>query len=118
MAHTMLSSMTYLISVMAGKRGGRGPRPHTWVTGTDPLRHDMYHNWARARAQALFRSEIWDLSFEAWEQFWQWDWHLRGRGAQDICITRIDRQQPWHQDNICKITRRDLARVMKAPHHE
>ena len=95
---------------MAGKPGrNTGARPHTWVTGTDPRRHDMYHNWARARAQAHYRGEVWDLAFEDWEQFWHHDWEQRGRHSEGLCITRIDPSQPWSVMNICKITRRVLA---------
>jgi hypothetical protein len=95
---------------MAGRKGANvGPRPHTWVTGTDPLRHEMYHNWARARAQAHHRGEVWNLEFTEWEQFWSTDWSQRGRGGDNLCITRIDHRLPWAWNNICKITRRHLA---------
>jgi hypothetical protein len=87
----------------------RGLRPHLWVTGTDPVRHEQYHCWARARAQAHFRKESWLLPFEDWAQAWGDSWHLRGRGSEDLLLMRRDWLKPWQPDNIELVDRRQFS---------
>lgn len=83
----------------------RGPRPHLWVTGPDPDRHVQFVAWQRAKAQANFRGELWNLSFEDWENAWSDKWHLRGRGTKDLMLSRIDWHLPWQKDNVHLVTR-------------
>lgn len=83
----------------------RGPRPQTWVTGTDPLTHEQYRAFIQCRNQAQWRREPWTLSFEEWCGAWQGLWHLRGRGRDSLCITRRDGRGTWSQDNIVIVTR-------------
>ena len=85
----------------------RNQRPHKWKTGPDPVTHAKYNNWIQQRNQANYRREPWQLTFEQWCAVWGDDWHRKGRGAQDLCMTRIDPSQAWHPDNVMLITRRD-----------
>lgn len=87
----------------------RGPRPQTWMSGPDPMRHDQYTAWMRARAQANFREEGWQMTFEEFETLWNenGNWHQRGRGADDLLMTRRDPSKPWSRDN-CYIELRKL----------
>lgn len=87
-----------------------GPRPHLWVTGPDPLRHEQHTAWARARAQAHFRGEDWRLSFAAWERLWQGQWHLRGRTKHSIMLVRKDWHKPWSERNCYLVTRKEFHR--------
>jgi hypothetical protein len=82
-----------------GKR--LGPRPHVWISGPDPLRHEQYICWLKAKAQANFRKESWELTFEQYEFLWNQDgsWYQRGRGSDDLLMTRRDSSQPWNKDN-------------------
>lgn len=77
-----------------------GPRPHTWVTGTDPLRHEQYQAFLRAKAQANFRNEGWELTFPEWARAWDPYWHQRGRGPGQRIMSRKDWRLPWTTDNI------------------
>ena len=79
----------------------RGPEPHRWISGPDPLRHTQYTCWLKAKAQANFRKEGWTMTFEEFEQLWNQDgaWHQRGRGSDDLLMTRRDFDQPWSRDN-------------------
>lgn len=86
-------------------RGPRGPRPHKWLTGPDPLRHDKFVGWHGHRSQALYRREPYELSFEDFEQAWGVLWHQKGRRRNDYCLTRRDPELSWHKDNIQVITR-------------
>jgi hypothetical protein len=54
----------------------------------------------RARCQAQWRYEHWDLTWEQWWQLWEPHWQLRGRGAYDLCMQRIDREQGWFMGNV------------------
>lgn len=84
-----------------------GPRPHVWKSGPDEFRHDMYTPWMRSRAQATFRNEGWDLTFEEYYDLWKDDWHNRGRKPDDVCMTRRDPDLSWSKDNCYIITRKE-----------
>lgn len=78
-----------------------GPRPNAWkVPGEIP--HQQHVAWHRMRAQAIYRKEAWNLSFEEFQEIWKDHWHQRGRGADNYCLTRADDTQPWDRNNcIC-----------------
>lgn len=85
----------------------RGPRPHTWrCAAHDPVRHAQYRAWVQQRNQAQWRGELWDLEFETWIAIWGDQWPLRGRGTDQLCMTRRDWQQPWSEHNAEIVTRR------------
>jgi hypothetical protein len=84
-----------------------------WKVGPDPETHDQYVAWLKARAQARFRSEEWLLSFDQYQHAWQGHWHRRGRGGEDLCMTRQDRTQPWQVDNVELITRRENTHFVR-----
>jgi hypothetical protein len=88
---------------------GRKPKPGAWKSGTDPIRHLMYHNWHRARAQANFRREGWEFPFEDWVEAWQGRFDERGRTRDSICLTRRNIDQPWSLENTQLLTRGEHA---------
>lgn len=90
---------------ITGKHARGVLRPHVWITGTDPKKHAMYHPWQMAKAQANFRLEEWDLDFEEYYKLWEPHWENRGRGTQDMCMTRIDVEKAWSKKNVHVITR-------------
>lgn len=63
----------------------------------------------KQRCQARFRNEAWDpnFTFEVWWSIWQYQWHLRGRQADDWHMIRIDTNEPWSEDNVDIVCRRD-----------
>lgn len=85
----------------------QGPRPHLWITGPDPRRHEQYKAWLMHKAQANYRGEKHELSFEDWELAWNKNgaWENRGRLITDLCMVRIDSEGAWHKDNIAIIPR-------------
>jgi hypothetical protein len=94
-----------------GGRHGRGVlRPHVWLVGPDPYKHQMYMPWQMAKAQANFRNEPWDLSFDDFYAIWNGKWEYRGRGKNDLCLSREDFDGVWHKDNIILVTRSDHCR--------
>ena len=91
-------------------QGGPGPRPLIWLVGPDPVRHAQYVAWGRARAQALYRGEGWDMTFDEFAEIWGTDWPRRGRASQDLCMTRPDLDLPWSVHNAELITRAEHNR--------
>lgn len=85
--------------------GRRGPRPDQWKHGPDPVLRDMNLQHARARAQAKFRGEAWNLTFEDWCEAWAGNWHRRGRHPNSLLLSRIDVRQPWQRDNVRLVDR-------------
>ncbi len=91
---------------MSGSPGrGTGPRPHTWVTGPDPVRHEQYNAWLKARAQANFRGEQYDISFQDWVDIWGTNWHRRGRSPDSLVLMRRRWQEPWTKKNAQLVDR-------------
>jgi hypothetical protein len=94
----------------AKKRPGRrpGPRPETWRSGPDPVRHAQFHAWGVARAQARYRGEAWELTAEEWCTAWGDQWHLRGRHSHSWYLVRRDWHLPWRADNIKVVDRHEF----------
>jgi len=89
-------------------RHARGvPRPHVWKCGPDEQVHKMYQPWLTSRAQANFRGEGFDLTFEQWCAVWGPHWDRRGRKPQDVCMTRSNIDLPWTYSNVIIIERKD-----------
>ena len=74
-------------------------RPHLWLCGPDEYKHQMYTPWMRHKAQARFRGEEHDLSFDEYFAIWDGYWYARGRAADELCMTRIDPSEAWTKDN-------------------
>jgi hypothetical protein len=77
----------------------------------DPFDHERYRPFLKARSQAWFRGEDWDLTFEDFCQLWTWDhWQMRGKGSSDFAMARIDCEKGWNLDNCEIVTRRQQLR--------
>ena len=68
------------------------------------------------RAQALFRSEAWDMDFATFCEFWpdEATWAQRGRGTESLCMTRLDPDGVWNRTNAIVLPRIDQARYKNA----
>lgn len=84
-----------------------GPRPWQWITGPDEYKHSMYTPWQRMKAQANFRGEEFTLKFEDFYNLWKDHWPQRGRGIDDLCMSRNDHSGPWSKKNTIIITRKE-----------
>lgn len=83
--------------------GRRGfiPDPSKWLSGPDPVRHDKYYAYLKHRAQAKFRGETYNLTFDEFANVWEDElWFERGRSADSMCLSRIDFEGPWETSNI------------------
>jgi hypothetical protein len=82
----------------------------------DPFDRQRNKTWHRMRAQANYRGEPWDLSFEDYKLFWPTEelWRQRGRGAEELCMTRLDPEGAWSRTNSVVLPRIDQARYKNA----
>ena len=87
-----------------------GPRPHVWVI-KDELQRKKYYCYLQQRAQAQFRNERFELTFDDFQNLWADHWHQRGRHSQDYCLTRIDPEGAWNNDNVHCIPRVEHIRI-------
>ena len=84
-------------------------RPHTWHH-QDPLKHQMHMPYLRSKAQARFRGEAWELTFDDYYELWRDHWEFRGRGLDDLIMSRQHENLAWSRDNCHIVTRRDHLR--------
>ena len=96
-------------------RGRPGiPRPQQWKSGPDPDLHDRYVAWLRARSQARYRGEAWNMEFDDWVVVWGDQWHRRGRSRGQLQLVRVDWELPWHPDNVVLMDREEFHRMQGA----
>ena len=88
----------------------RGPRPHVWRSGPDRVAHEQYTAWLKHRAQANYRSEHYELTFQDWQQLWQGCWFERGRSGDSLCLTMREKALGWRCSNVEIITRNEQVR--------
>lgn len=99
----------------------RAPRPQVWKTGPSQTKHVMYMPYLRSKAQANFRGEEWNMSFDDFYSVWDGKWDQRGRKGHNLCMTRVDETQAWTTSNVELITRKQhmvrqgSIRVAKRP---
>lgn len=94
---------------MSRRGSPKGPRPHTWkVQGMVP--HKQHIAWQRSKAQAVFRGESWELTFEQYQELWVGCWEKRGRGRDDMCLSREDPDGAWDTINTSVIPRLEHLR--------
>lgn len=70
-------------------------------------RYPMYEPWLRMRAQANFRGEQFDLTFDQFAEIWGDKWSKRGRASDALAMTREDPEGPWDYKNTVIVTRRE-----------
>jgi len=92
---------------MSGDKKSGKVYPHIWIVGPDPLKHEIHQNYLKAKAQAMFRKEGWKFTIDEFFSMWQNDWSNRGRGSDNVCMTRRDPNKPWSKENCYIITRRE-----------
>lgn len=86
----------------------KGANPSKWKY-KDPDVHKKYIPFLRARAQAWYRGELWELSFEEYQEFWTEDaWQQKGRNKHSLLMRLRDPKiKVWSKDNV-ELTTRSL----------
>jgi hypothetical protein len=81
--------------------------PERWKHGPNKDKQQVNRWYLMAKAQARFRDEPWDLTFDQYYDFWRGKIHLRGRKETSMSLTRIDDTQGWTKHNCVMARRRD-----------
>ena len=94
----------------------KAPRPSLWKF-RDPFDHERRHPFLMQKAQAVFRGELWNITFEEWCSFWtKENWDNRGRDSANFCMSRLDAKGAWEVSNVQIITRKQhLKNAIIAP---
>ena len=91
---------------------GRRTDPSTWKYGSDDYTHESHYAYLKHRAQARYRSEQYDLTFEEWHSFWTPETLAqRGRNIDSLVLTRKDWDLAWCVDNVHIITRKQHLKL-------
>ena len=61
--------------------------------------------YLRSKNQALFRGEIWQITYDEYLGIWRNKHHKRGRGRDRLSMCRIDLDGAWHVSNVVLLTR-------------
>ena len=80
----------------------------------DPLLRAQHFAYNKMKAQAAFRREDWALTLQDYFDSWLGSWHMRGRGGNDLVMTRIDSEFPWRRGNVEIIPRYEHIRRVAA----
>lgn len=76
----------------------RGPRPD--LQQFPGILGEQRLAWNRMSAQARYRSELFLLTWEEFQEVWSSHWTQRGREINSLCLTRCDWNLPWTRDNV------------------
>jgi hypothetical protein len=66
--------------------------------------------YSRAKAQALFRGEGWQLSPKEFWETWKASGLTPGPKSTDGCMIRLDKAVAWHVNNVVVVERRNYMR--------
>lgn len=79
----------------------------------DPFEVERRKAYSRAKCQADFRQEIWELTYEDFCVFWpnKQRWNQRGRSLENLVLARYDDTAGWTRSNVAQITRSDQLQV-------
>jgi hypothetical protein len=99
---------------VSNKVQGRPVNPDKWITGPCELTHDKYYAWLKHKAQAKFRGEDYQLSWDDWQSIWSDDdFLLRGRSKESLCLQKIDLEDTWNKNNVIVAPRYEYLKRAK-----
>lgn len=83
-----------------------GPRPHV-RRYPDPVDHQLFVDCMRARAQAWYRNEVWNITEDDYIALWRTNnyYKHKGRHNDEYCLVRKNYDLPWQLSNVHVITR-------------
>lgn len=86
--------------------------PKIQYHGTDSPKRIAYN---RMKAQAKFRQEEWELTFQDFKDIWTDEkWEQRGRSSNSLSLSRIYDEEAWHIDNVELLTRNEYIKRSRA----
>jgi hypothetical protein len=72
---------------------------------------EIRFKYTQMKAQAKFRGEEFVLTWQEFQDKWQGKWHLRGRESNSLCMTRLDWDGAWDNDNTIIVERIEHLRI-------
>ena len=91
-------------------------RRHLWKAGPDPELRERRLAYLRAKAQAKFREEGFELSLDEWYQLWTLEnWRKRGKKIGDLILTRKNIDGVWEMGNV--VIRERAGNMSRHYHH-
>jgi len=89
---------------------GRYYRPETH-NYPDQEKRNRYYAYLKHKSQAKYRGETYLLTKEDWFDLWPTElFEQRGRGSQNLCLSRIDPFGDWTVSNVHIITREEFLK--------
>tara|TARA_R110002051_G_C8728437_1_gene497600 strand:+ start:586 stop:1023 length:438 start_codon:yes stop_codon:yes gene_type:complete len=92
----------------------KGPRPHLWITGPDPILKRLRRRWLLAKNQATFWNQTWSIDWDQYKDLLLDHVEQIGRSAENINLCRVDKTQGWTVDNTQLIHRSESRNTPKA----
>ena len=85
----------------------KGRRPRVWVFPHDERKTDAYMKYLRSKAQAKYRMEHWDLTFDQWWNSWESSgkYDERTNDKHGYCMIQSDPDLGWIEENLLIISR-------------
>lgn len=84
---------------------------------SDQFDHDRFQPFLKARAQANFLHQGWELTFEDFCELWPtrelWERRRRSTEPDSLCLSRRDTERPWTRSNTVRIDRSDHLRISR-----
>ena len=95
------------------------PRPHLWKYGQDPAIKAIHYKFLKARVQARYWCQPWEITFEDYLDLLRDRPHggtehsPRGTASECWNLGRKDPRGAWSKDNMVLMQRKDVVRGRK-----
>ena len=83
-------------------------RPHLWQTGPDPWLRQLRYKFLRARVQARYWNQSWEIDWEDYVKLMRKKYN-HGRDLESLNFCRRDTTGPWTLDNVFFMTRKEMV---------
>ena len=88
------------------KGGGRvAGRDYSYLYKYPGAQSEQRVGWLRMKAQAKFRNEPFEITWEDYLKIWEGRWHQRGSSRESYTLQRIDWKGGWTLNNVHIVSR-------------
>lgn len=82
---------------MSNRKGLTMPRSEVYKG----IEKEMRLCYARMKAQAKYRNELFCLTYDEYKSLWTIDkWYSKGRSSNALSMSRVDPEGPWDMWNV------------------
>lgn len=83
---------------------------------SSPLESEQRLCYARHKAQAKHRGELYTLTFQDFVSVWGNQFHRRGKSVDSLCMSRRNQTEGWTPDNVVIVSRQQhLVKFKSSP---